>query len=429
MRLSEREMPLDPEIERELEAIDRALAGRPVDPDLAELALLAAEVRAERPEPSSGAEAVLDRLAKEGFPARRSDRLGRASRRASDALAGLRRKGARRLIPAFSAAAVFAIAAAVGLSESGIFAGDRGGAGTLPTTAAGRPAVPAETNAPRHRASPPAVEQYAPPAVSATGGAPAGRVENGARSAIAPLALSPADSTGRKEARNVDLELATAPDDFRDASDGVLDVVRDHHGFVLSSHVSGGDPSVEGAERGRAAFDLRIPAGEMSAAMGDLSDLGHVVSRTDGTHDITKRFVSDRKRIDALTAARDRLLRQLGETTTIAERQSIRARLRITEAQLASARKDMAKARQRVHLVPVGVTIVADENAAASGGAWSIGDAFHDAGRVLTVTAGAALVGGAAILPFAILAALGVAGWRGWARRQRAHALDATTPG
>ncbi len=208
----------------------------------------------------------------------------------------------------------------------------------------------------------------------------------------------------------------------------MLDVVRDHHGFVLSSHVSGGDPSVEGAERGRASFDLRIPAGQLSAAMGDLSDLGHVVSRTDGTHDITKRFVSDRKRIDDLAAERDTLLRQLGEATTIAERQSIRARLRIVESQLAAARKDLATAQQRVHLVPVGVTIVADENA-ASGGAWSIGDAFHDAGRVLTVTAGAALVGGAALVPFALLAALGAAVWRGWVRRQRSRALDATTPG
>ena len=76
--------------------------------------------------------------------------------------------------------------------------------------------------------------------------------------------------------------------------------------------------------------------------------------------------------------------------------------------QLAAARKDLRKAQQRVDLVPVGVEIVADEHA-ASAGAWSIGDAFHDAGRVLTVTAGGALVGGAALLPFALLAALGVA--------------------
>jgi predicted membrane-bound mannosyltransferase len=45
------------------------------------------------------------------------------------------------------------------------------------------------------------------------------------------------------------------------------------------------------------------------------------------------------------------------------------------------------------------------------------------------VTVGAAVVGAAALLPFAILAAIGVAAWRGWVRRQRSRALDATTPG
>ena len=232
----------------------------------------------------------------------------------------------------------------------------------------------------------------------------------------------------RQQARNVDLELATAPDDFRDAADSVLDVVREHHGFVLSSHVSGGDPGVKGAERGRASFDLRIPAGELSAAMGDLSDLGHVVSRTDGTHDISKRFVSDNKRIEDWPPRATGFSASSARPGNLPERQSIRARLRILQVQLAAARKDLRKAQQRVDLVPVGVEIVADEHA-ASAGAWSIGDAFHDAGRVLTVTAGGALVGGAALLPLALLGALGVAAWRGWVRRQRSRALDGATPG
>jgi hypothetical protein len=204
----------------------------------------------------------------------------------------------------------------------------------------------------------------------------------------------------------------------------VLDVVGDHRGFVVRSNVSGGDPGVKGAERGRAHFVLRIPAGELSAAMGDLSNLGHVVSRSDGTVDVTDRFVSARKRIDALTAERDRLLKELGEASTFAERQSIRARLRIVEAQLAGAHHDLDRVQQRVHLVPVSVTITADGKA-DSGGAWTIGDAFDDAGRVLTVTAGAALVAGAALLPFALLAALLAGGRREWVRRQRNRALDA----
>ncbi len=182
---------------------------------------------------------------------------------------------------------------------------------------------------------------------------------------------------------------------------------------------------MRGAERGRASFTLRIPAGELSGAIGDLSDLGHVVSRSDGAVDVTERFVSARNRIDALTATRDRLLQELGEAVTFTEQQSVRARLRIVQARLAAAHRDLARAQRRVHLVPVSVTITADSKDADSGGAWTIGDAFHDAGRVLTVTAGVALVGGAALLPFALLAALLAGGRREWVRRQRNRALDA----
>ncbi len=127
MRLREQEMPLDPEVERELDALDRALAGGSVDPDLEELAQLALELRSERPELSAETEASLDELAANGFPPRRTDRVGRASRKVSDGFAGLRRRGPRRLVPAFSAVAVFAIAIGVGVSQSDIFGGEGGG--------------------------------------------------------------------------------------------------------------------------------------------------------------------------------------------------------------------------------------------------------------------------------------------------------------
>jgi hypothetical protein len=418
MRLNEREMPLDPEVERELEAIDRALAGEPVDPDLEVLAQLALELRSERPEPSTGVEAKLDALAAAGFPPRASERLGRLRRRASNAFRPLREHGARRLLPALGAVSVFVVAIGIGISQSGVLRGGDNAPDTVASKAQpggiARPSgdrpepAPLLTPTVRNSSKTDRFTQHFERANKPSG-------------AIGDLSVGP---NNRKVAQRVDLGLSTAPNDFRGAADGVLDVVRDHRGFVVRSNVSGGDPGVSGAKRGRASFTLRIPAGELSAAMGDLSDLGHVVSRSDGSVDITERFVSVRKRIEALTTARDRLLQELGQAVTFTEQQSIRARLRIVQAQLASAHDDLARAQQRVHLVPVSVTITADSKA-DSGGTWTIGDAFHDAGRVLTVTAGVALVGGAALLPFSLLAALGAAGRREWVRRQRNRALDA----
>ena len=230
----------------------------------------------------------------------------------------------------------------------------------------------------------------------------------------------------RKVARRVDLALSTAPERFRTAADGVLDVVRDHRGYVLRSSVSGGDPDTPRSQLGHASFTLRIPARELSAALGDLSDLGHVVSRTDGRVDITSRFVSAQKRIAALEETRQNLLRQLAEAVTLTEQESIRRRLEIVQAQLSAAEEDLGAAQRRVQLVPVSVTIDADR-ALADGddaGGWGLGDAVDDAGKVLSVTAGVLLISVAVLGPLAILAALIWLATRGLARLRRERALD-----
>ena len=230
----------------------------------------------------------------------------------------------------------------------------------------------------------------------------------------------------RKVARRVDLALSTSPERFRTAADGVLDVVRDHRGYVLRSSVSGGDPDTPRSQLGHASFTLRIPARELSAALGDLSDLGHVVSRTDGRVDITSRFVSAQKRIAALEETRQKLLRQLAEAVTLTEQESIKRRLEIVEAQLSAAEEDLGAAQRRVSLVPVSVTIDADRALADDGdaGGWSLGDAVGDAGKVLSVTAGVLLVSAAVLGPLAILAALIWLGARALARLRRERALD-----
>jgi hypothetical protein len=55
-----REPTLDPEAVRQLEALDAALAGEPVDPDLEDLAVLARELRDTAPKPDADFAAALD---------------------------------------------------------------------------------------------------------------------------------------------------------------------------------------------------------------------------------------------------------------------------------------------------------------------------------------------------------------------------------
>ena len=394
MRLREREMPLDPEVERELEAIDRALAGELVDPDLEPLAELAREMREERVGAEPGFAAELDQRVADGFP-----RPGR--------LAGLRKRLAatppRRILAPAGAAATLLVLVGVAISQSSEIGGGNGGVSpqSVPEPV-DQPAAGQEATA----NSPAASQAFL-------------RSTDAARASNVPPAK-------RKVARRVDLALSTPPERFRTAADGVLDVVRDHRGYVLRSSVSGGDPDTPRSQLGHASFTLRIPARELSAALGDLSDLGHVVSRTDGRVDITSRFVSAQKRIAALEETRQRLLRKLAEAVTVTEQESIKRRLEIVEAQLSAAEEDLGAAQRRVSLVPVSVTIDADRALSDGGdaGGWSLSDAVSDAGKVLSVTAGVLLVSAAVLGPLAILAALIWLGARALERLRRERALD-----
>jgi hypothetical protein len=411
MKLREREMPLDPEVERELEAIDRALGDEPVDPDLEVLAELARALREERVGAEPGFAADLDHRVADGFP-----RAGR--------LAGLPKRLAatppRRILAPAGAAATLLVVVGVAVSQSGQIGGGGDGSSTQP---APQPADQLTVGKGATAGAPDTSEAQGDLYTGTPrlrGQATAGAVQHFGRSASAvPLAK-------RKIARRVDLALSASPDRFRDAADGVLDVVRDHRGFVVRSSVSGGDPDVTRSQLGHATFELRIPAGELPAAMGDLSDLGHVVSRTDGTRDITSRFVSVKKRIAALEETRQNLLRQLAEALTLTEQDSIKRRLAIVESQLSAAQEDLGAVERRVHLVPVSVTIDADRALAGDGdaGGWSLGDAVDDAGKVLSVTAGVLLVSAAVLGPLAILAALIWLVARTLARLRRERALD-----
>jgi Domain of unknown function (DUF4349) len=362
------------------------------------------ELRAERPEIDADFARKLDDWAAAGFP--RGGELGpqrstslrdRFARRRAQPRKGKRQVGGSWLAPAGALATFAAIIVVIGVTSNGGSTRDSDDSGDAGGEAAAPPAEDVPDAGESAKAAPQIRELQA-------GDAARSELREGA-----PL-LQNAGGGGRlahgKIAQDVNLALASSPEDFRDTADGVLDVVDEHGGFVLRSSVSGGDPNVEGAQPGRANFETRIPAGQLQAAIAAFSDLGHVVSRTDGAKDITNRFNDAERRIATYTQARDRLLQRLEDATTETEQDAIRAQLRIVEAQLADAQDDLGNAQQRVQLVPVTVSIAADSSVTGDDGEWGIGDAIDDAGKVLEVAGGVLVIGAAALLPIAILAFL-----------------------
>src|SRR5215218_3573728 len=443
MRLRNQEMPLDPDVERELEAIDAALQGLRVAPDLEDFAELAVNARAERSGPDPDFAAKLDEWAAAGFP-RESRPGGGDEQEGAVAASGLwerlRALPPRRLLVSAGAAATFVVPVAVGISVSDQIGGDTR-EGAQPLSLPSAQSVPGQEASNRGNGLPlGSVQKRAArddaniQATSSRAARPEANSLRGLSFARAkPLAAgSPAH---RKVAQNADLVLSTEPQDVRDVADGVVGVVDKYHGFVVSSNVTSGRtptpvPLEQGDTRGARSqagsgtFELRIPAQNLQAALGDMSKLAHVTSRTEGTVDITRRFNSAKAQVEDLETQRTNLLKQLADAFTIEEQESLRARLTIVENELADAKDKLGHVQQRIHLVPVNVEIRGERGVDAGGGGWGIDDAFGDAGRVLTVIAGILLISAAVLAPLGLIGAVAWITARAVIRRRREDALE-----
>ncbi|HYM57477.1 MAG TPA: DUF4349 domain-containing protein [Solirubrobacteraceae bacterium] len=386
---------------RELAALDDALAGRPVDPDLAALGDLALLLRADRPVPDPAFARRLDVRAERRFPRERARRGGV--------------KWPRIALPALGTVASAALVVLVVIS--GPTGGGDSGGGTSTTVQKAAP-----------RSAEPSVDDGG--GATARGGSEAAPTPGSSGSASTPAGIGPlpeppvpsAPSTDRRRSRSVErsaeLTLAAPPRDIDTAAAGILRVTDQVGGYVASSTVSSGSSG---------QFELRVPARRLQDALTRLSRVGRVRSRTQSAHDITAVVVSARERLTDARTERRSLLRQLAAADTPNETASIRARLRLVSGQIAAAKRELRRVQTRASYSSVAVTLLADRRAAAggAGGAWTPGDALDDAVRVLEVTAGVLLVALAVSLPAALLALLAWLATRRGAQRRRERALDA----
>jgi hypothetical protein len=289
------------------------------------------------------------------------------------------------------------------------------------------------------------VSQASPPAAgSGSGGAvasPAGEstLAAPARPGIAADAgksLAPAAPGlgARKVASTASMTLSTDPDQVREVAGQVTDIMGRYRGLVISSQITsgqGGPPQPIPLEEAvpvnpslGAEFQLRVPASKLEQALDDLSGLGLVVSRTEGSQDITGRFNSTRERIANLTSERDVLIEQLARATSPIAVHAIRHRLAVVRHELSAAQGQLGQLHERVAMVPVHLSVVASGSGAGGGGGFGLDDATHDAGRVLTVAAGVLLISLAVLAPIALIGGLAWLLGRSFARWRRERALE-----
>ena len=354
----------------ELEAVDAALAGRYVAPEHAELAELALLLRDERPEPAPAWATTLDRRVEARFPAKPRRRF----------------VPLRKALPAIAIAAILLpiVAAAALIEPSG---DDEGGGG------ASGGSVAAEE-----------------PAMDSAGG--------GAESVQPSLRGADPGSDRRDrraQERSASLTLATQRRDVDRVAGQVSQVTAELGGFVASSSISSNQGGL---------LELRVPSNRLDDAIQRLSRLGRVRELSRRSVDITSSVVSARNRLRDARAEREALLEQLAAADTVNETESIRERLDIVAREIARCRRSLRHVTNRANFANVTVALVPSRGGDGAGGAWTPGDAFDDALRVLEVAVGIAMVAAAVLLPLALIWLLAWLARRGVTRKRRERALD-----
>ena len=405
--------PHDDLCDHALAVIDQTLAGEPVAPEDADLAELTLILAGQRPQLTPDAAATLDRRVERRFaPEPRAPRSRRAwGARWAPGLAG---------VAGLAVAAVIAVA--VGSGGSSLVASSSSSAGaSSSSSAASGVALSAAPGGAHRTAAGGAARSSAGGALTRSPGVASSSAPAGSPRALAPVA----NGTNRQVIQGAQLALTTPPSRIEDVAQQVFAVVQAQNGVVLSSNVT-----ATSGPGGSAEFSLSVPSANLGSAMAALSRLrgASVLSRNDTSQDVTGPVGGAGRRLADARALRTALLRKLALATTTTAIDALRLQIRDANASIAS---DLATLRglqrqvanSHIELTVNAVVPVYHPRPTHSGG-FTIGRAVHDAGRVLVVAAGVALIALAVLVPLALLVALAL--WLGhlMRRRRREQALD-----
>ena len=205
--------------------------------------------------------------------------------------------------------------------------------------------------------------------------------------------------------------------------DRILSTTDEIGGFVVSSSVRSTDGTGGGG-----SFQLRIPTDRLDDAISRLSKVAHVRERSQGTLDITSERNVARERLEESRAERVSLLRRLEDADTDFEVDALQQQIAVINDAIGRYRADLTRVVRRAQFAAVDVTLMAageDEIIVPDDGKWTPGDALRDAGRVLEVIAGGAVVALAVLIPLLLLGGAALVTRRFTGRRGRERVLDA----
>ncbi|HTU14442.1 MAG TPA: DUF4349 domain-containing protein [Solirubrobacterales bacterium] len=396
------------------------------EPDLSEFADLAVALEAARPEPTEEFTERLDAAVADHFPAEWSNESWGDSRDGflTPIKRWLRQLNRHRLplMAGGAGLAVVVIAVGIGLNQGP----DEPGPDT-PTTIA-------DSNS--GRAAEGELFDGSGKATEDSAGATAGpaRIESeslaqadagGHFSRVRPTSKAPgpyaAGIANRKVAQEAEITLGTRPENVQEVSNEIVETVDDHNGIVLDSSVKDGPAGEAGAD-----FSLMIPSAQLESAISDLSGIADLRARSQETEDITAPTLTVQDSLRTARARVESLVGQLADATTDEERAKVEDELGQERRKVARLTTRLNRLDRKANLTPVAVTVETGGGASAdqNDSSWGITDAVDEAGRMLAIAAGVALIALAVAIPVALLVLIALALNRAWVRRARRRALD-----
>ena len=412
--------PIDPEITATLDAIDATLAGEPVDGRYAEVAEIALLLASDRPQVPPAFAQSMDQKVERRFAAMATDRPRRRRYARFWEAAGAVAAGVA-LIVAIVVVAGGGHGASSGASSSASESVTSAAASSSAGSAGPGSAASTAARAPSRASK--AQPALVPPTNSSTGSSASGSPAFGSASSSTSAPTIQPPTTGRKVVQGAQLNLTASPNRIDDVAQEIYNVVGQANGIVENSSVTQGGPG------GAANFQLSLPSAALGQTMSQLSSLNYaqVVSRTDSSQDITDQYGAATRALGDARALRTSLLKQLANATTTEQVNSLDAQIHDAEASISSDQATVNRLNHQVNYSEVYVTVQAKPVAAPvshGGGGFTVGRAAHDAGRVLMVAAGVALIAIAALTPVALVVALGWWVASALKRRRREQALD-----
>ncbi|MFF3560570.1 DUF4349 domain-containing protein [Streptomyces sp. NPDC002574] len=180
--------------------------------------------------------------------------------------------------------------------------------------------------------------------------------------------------------------------------------------------------SLDGEGREHSRITLRVPPAGYERLLGDLAGLGKLLGRKVTAEDVTSQVVDVESRLKSQRASVARVRELMDRATRLSDVVTLEGELSSRQADLEALEAQQASLKERTGMATVTLVLTEPAPSAApkkADGFWaSVGDALGAGWHALYVTLRALLIALAAVLPFAVLALLGLLVFRLLRRRR-----------